>query len=70
VREALRKAGLTGRGACEILGRDPAKPSDMLNGKGGVTEGDVQRLLGLCRTPLDEADHLVALFHEWNNPGS
>ena len=33
VREALRKAGLTGRGACEILGRDPAKPSDMLNGR-------------------------------------
>jgi hypothetical protein len=69
VREALRKAGLTGRGASEILGWDPAKLSDMLNGKGGVTEGDVQRLLGLCRTPLDEADHLVALFHETGRPG-
>src|SRR5689334_17072839 len=69
VREALRKAGLTGRGASEILGWDPAKLSDMLNGKGGVTEGDVQRLLGLCRTPLDEADHLVGLFHETASSG-
>jgi hypothetical protein len=69
MREALRKAGLTGRGASEILGWDPAKLSDMLNGKGGVSEGDVQRVLGLCRTPLAEAERLVALFHETNQPG-
>lgn len=69
VREALRKAGLTGRAAAELAGWDPAKLSDMLNGKGGVTEGDLHRLLGLCRTPLDETEHLVALFHETSQSG-
>ncbi|MFI6102059.1 helix-turn-helix domain-containing protein [Lentzea sp. NPDC051213] len=69
VREALRRAGFTGRAAAEVLGWDPAKVSDMVNGKGGVTEGDLQRLLGLCRTPLEEAEHLVKLFHETRQPG-
>lgn len=69
IRAALHKAGLTGRGASEIAGWDPAKLSDMLNGKGGVSEGDVERLLGICRTPLEETEHLLALFRETNQPG-
>ncbi|SMD11940.1 helix-turn-helix domain-containing protein [Lentzea albidocapillata] len=38
---------------------DPSKLSDLLNGKGGVTESDVNRLVGVCRIPSEQADELV-----------
>ncbi|NKE56990.1 helix-turn-helix domain-containing protein [Lentzea sp. PSKA42] len=69
VREALRKAGLTGRRAAELAGWDPAKLSDLLNGKGGITEHDLVRLLGVCRTPIEESEHLLTLFRETQRPG-
>jgi hypothetical protein len=34
----------------------------MLNGKGGVTESDINRLVGVCRFPASEADALLELF--------
>jgi hypothetical protein len=69
MREALANAGLTGRGAAELAGWDPAKLSDLLNGKGGVNEFDVVRLLGVCRTPLEETEHLLAMFREADRSG-
>lgn len=64
VRTALRQAGLTGNDACELLGWDHAKISDMVNGKGGVTEVEVGTLLGLCRVEPAERRHLLGLFVE------
>jgi hypothetical protein len=69
MREALRKAGLTGRGAADLAGWDPAKLSDLLNGKGGVSEHDVIRLLGVYRTPIEESEHLLTLYRETQRPG-
>lgn len=69
VREAIRRAGLSGRAAAELVGWDEAKLSDLVNGKGGVTEVELSRLLGVCRTPVAEHDHLLALFREANKSG-
>lgn len=69
IRAALSKAGLTGRGAAELAGWDPAKLSDLLNGKGGVNEHDIVRLLGVCRTPIEEAEHLLEVFREADRSG-
>lgn len=69
IRAALSKTGLSGRALAEKAGWDTQKLSDMLNGKGGVTEADLHRLFGLCQTPLEEANHLVALYRETNQSG-
>ncbi|GGN14222.1 hypothetical protein GCM10011609_63510 [Lentzea pudingi] len=69
IRAALEKAGLTGRGAAHLAGWDPAKLSDLLNGKGGISEHDLVRLLGVCRTPIEESDHLLAVFREADRSG-
>lgn len=69
VRAAIEKAGLTGRRASHLAGWDPAKLSDLLNGKGGISEHDLVRLLGVCRTPLDESDHLVTMYREAERSG-
>ncbi|GLZ29538.1 transcriptional regulator [Lentzea sp. NBRC 105346] len=69
MREAIRRAGLTGRGAAALAGWDHAKLSDLINGKGGVTEVELSRLLGICRTPADEHEHLLRLFREASTSG-
>ncbi|WP_285753418.1 DUF5753 domain-containing protein [Lentzea sp. NBRC 105346] len=48
----------------ELLHWDEAKISALLNGKGGSTELEVGILLGVCRTPHEERDHLLKLFRE------
>ncbi|MCR3753340.1 Helix-turn-helix domain-containing protein [Lentzea californiensis] len=50
------------RAIAELLGWDPQKLSDLLTGKGGVSEIDFARLLGLCRVTEEEFDHLMALL--------
>lgn len=76
LRKAVRAAKLNGRELAGMLGWDPAKLSDLLNGKGGVTELEVAHLLGVCRTPVAERDHLLALYREasakgwWQQHGS
>lgn len=50
-----------------MLGWQEAKLSDMLAGKGGVTEVEVITLLAYCRTPLAERERLLALFRESGN---
>ncbi|GLZ31038.1 transcriptional regulator [Lentzea sp. NBRC 105346] len=66
VRAALASAGLSGRGAAELIGWDHAKLSDLINGKGGSTEVELGVLLGMLRVPPAERDHLLTLFRETN----
>lgn len=69
VRRAIEQTALTHRKLAEELGWDEAKLSDLVRGKGGVTEGDVRQLLGYCRVKPDEARRLIALFHETRESG-
>ncbi|MFD4671029.1 helix-turn-helix domain-containing protein [Lentzea sp. NPDC058450] len=62
VRAAVDSTGMSHRAVAEVLGWDPQKLSDLLTGKGGVTELDFARLLGLCRVKEEEFDHLMTLF--------
>ncbi|WP_439660116.1 helix-turn-helix domain-containing protein [Lentzea sp. HUAS TT2] len=64
VRAAIENTGLTQRQLAELLGWQEAKLSDMLAGKGGVTELEVATLLAYCRTPLVERERLLALYRE------
>ncbi|MCP2245599.1 helix-turn-helix domain-containing protein [Lentzea aerocolonigenes] len=69
VREAIQSAGLTQRKAAELLDWEEAKVSDLVKGKGGVTEVELAMLLGLCGTKPDEARRLFALFKESREKG-
>lgn len=62
MRAAIARTSMTSREAADLAGWQEAKVSDMLNGKGGVSRLDVAVMLGLCRSPADERDHLLSLF--------
>jgi hypothetical protein len=62
LRAAIAGTGLTSRAVAELVGWQEAKISDLVNGKGGATELEVALLLGTCRTPAGERDHLLSLF--------
>jgi plasmid maintenance system antidote protein VapI len=64
IRALLKAADLTNRAAAELLGWQEAKVSELVNGKEGVSDVDLAKLLGLLRTPPDEFDHLMTLHHE------
>lgn len=67
VRKTIESTGLTQRQLAEVLGWQEAKLSDMLAGKGGVSEVEVITLLAYYRTPLAERERLLALFRESGN---
>jgi plasmid maintenance system antidote protein VapI len=69
LRAAIASTGMTSRAVAELVGWQEAKLSDLVNGKGGATELEVAMLLGACRTPPAERDHLLALFNEANLKG-
>ncbi|GGU20413.1 transcriptional regulator [Lentzea flava] len=69
VRRAIEQTGLTHRKLAEALGWDEAKLSDLVRGKGGITEADLRQLLGYCRVSPDEVRYLVGLFHETRESG-
>ena len=69
LRAAIARTGMTARALAEVLGWQEAKLSDLVNGKGGATELELALLLGVCRTPPEERDHLLALFNEANLKG-
>ncbi|GLY48003.1 transcriptional regulator [Lentzea sp. NBRC 102530] len=69
VRDAVHAAGMTQRQAAERVGWEEAKVSDLVNGKGGVTEVELALLLGLCHTPPDEVHRLLALYRESREKG-
>ena len=57
------------RRVAELVGWQEAKLSDFLNGKIGCTETELALLLGVCRTPVDERDHLLDLRQETHVKG-
>lgn len=62
VRAAIERTGLTSREIAGIVGCHETKISDVVNGKGGVTQIEVALLLGVCRTKAPEVAHLMDLF--------
>ncbi|SDP66624.1 Scr1 family TA system antitoxin-like transcriptional regulator [Lentzea jiangxiensis] len=66
IRALLRASDLTSRAAADLLGWQEAKVSELVNGKEGVSDLDLAKLLGLLRTPPAEFDHLMALHHDTN----
>lgn len=60
---------MTQRKLAELLGWEEAKVSDLVKGKGGVTEVELAQLLGLCRVEAAEARRLLALFNESREKG-
>jgi hypothetical protein len=64
VRAALSATGMTARDICEKIDWDPSKLSDLVNGKGGSSEVDLAVLLGFCRTPPEEREHLLGIYRE------
>lgn len=62
VRAAIESSELTSREIAEVMGCHEAKVSDVLTGKGGVTQIEVALLLGICRTKAPEVTHLMGLF--------
>jgi hypothetical protein len=69
VRNVIARTKLTHRKLAEELDWDQAKLSDLVRGKGGVTEMDVTLLLGYCRATPAEIKHLIALFRETRQTG-
>lgn len=64
VRRAIEQTRMTHRQIAEALGWQEAKLSDLVRGKGGVTEAELTMLLGFCRVKPDEARHLIKLYNE------
>lgn len=62
LRAAINASGMTSRRIADLLDWQEAKVSDFVNGKGGCTEIELALLLGVCRTPPEERDHLLKLF--------
>ncbi|MFI6101087.1 helix-turn-helix domain-containing protein [Lentzea sp. NPDC051213] len=69
VRNAIEQSGLTQRKLAELLDWQEAKVSDLVQGKGGVDEVDLVRLLSYCRIPAAEVEQILALFHESREKG-
>jgi transcriptional regulator with XRE-family HTH domain len=69
LRKAIEQTNLTHRKLAEELGWDEAKLSDLVRGKGGVTEAELMQLLGYCRVKPDEIRHLLAMYRETRESG-
>ncbi|WP_082114498.1 helix-turn-helix domain-containing protein [Lentzea aerocolonigenes] len=69
VRDAIQAAGMTQRRLAERLDWEEAKLSDVVRGKGGVTEVEVALLLGLCGVTPDETRRLLTLYRETREKG-
>ncbi|WP_330271091.1 helix-turn-helix domain-containing protein [Lentzea sp. NBC_00516] len=69
VRDAIEQSGMTQRRLAELLDWQEAKLSDAVNGKGGISEVDLIRLLSYCRVPHAEVDRMVALYRETREKG-
>lgn len=69
VRNAIQCTGMTQRRIAELLDWEEAKVSDLVKGKGGVSEVELAQLLGLCRVEAAEVRRLLALFRESRQKG-
>lgn len=64
IRDIIEQTKLTHRKLAEAVGWDEAKLSDLIHGKGGVTEPELMLLLGYLRTNPAETRSLVELYRE------
>ncbi|RDI35375.1 DUF5753 domain-containing protein [Lentzea flaviverrucosa] len=62
IRAVIAGTGSTAGEVAEIVGWDKGKLSDLVCGKGGVTQVELAFLLGACRVEQAEVAHLMALF--------
>jgi predicted XRE-type DNA-binding protein len=69
VRDAIEQSGMTQRRLAELVDWQEAKLSDAANGKGGISEVELIRLLSYCRVPHAEVDRMVALYRETREKG-
>jgi hypothetical protein len=69
VRAAIQQTHMTHRQIAEMLDWDESKLSDLVRGKGGVTETELLQLLAFCRVPPAEVRHLLALYRETRETG-
>jgi transcriptional regulator with XRE-family HTH domain len=69
LRQAMERAGLTGKQVAQTLGVSPSMVSMLLTGKRGTSEVDVAAFLGVCRAKGPERDRLLALCREQDTPG-
>lgn len=69
LRAVIERTGHAHRTLASRLGWDHAKLSDLLNGKGGSTEAELNFLLGVCGASAAERGHLLVLFKESRENG-
>ncbi|MET8763923.1 DUF5753 domain-containing protein [Lentzea sp. NPDC004782] len=69
VRDAIKQTQMTHRQIAENLDWDESKLSDLVRGKGGVSETELLQLLAFCRIPPAEVRHLLALYRETRETG-
>jgi predicted XRE-type DNA-binding protein len=69
IRRAIEQTQMTHRKIAEMLDWDESKLSDLVRGKGGVSEAEVLQLLAFCRVPPAEVRHLLALYRETRERG-
>ncbi|MGH3610760.1 MAG: helix-turn-helix domain-containing protein [Pseudonocardiaceae bacterium] len=69
LREAMKRAGLNGKQAAQMLDVTPSFVSLLLSGRRGASEVDVAAFLGVCRVTGAERDRLLALCQGQDTPG-
>ncbi|MGH3620642.1 MAG: helix-turn-helix domain-containing protein [Sciscionella sp.] len=69
LREAMERAGLSGKDTAVALGWSPSRVSRLLTGKRGGSELDISAFLAVCRVRGKERARLLKLCEEMNTPG-
>lgn len=69
VRNAIERTGMPQRKLPEAVGWQEAKMSDLVQGKGGVSEVELALLLGFCQIEVAEVLHLLTLYRESREKG-
>jgi transcriptional regulator with XRE-family HTH domain len=69
LRQAMERAGLSGKEIAQHLDWSPSWVSRLLTGRRGCTEADIGTFLGFCRVNAPERARLMALVREQNTPG-
>ncbi|MGH3896698.1 MAG: helix-turn-helix domain-containing protein [Pseudonocardiaceae bacterium] len=69
LRQAMQRAGLSGKQAAQMLDVTPSYVSMLLAGKRAASEVDIAAFLGVCRVKGAERDRLLALCREQDTPG-
>ncbi len=69
LRQAMERAGLTGKQAAQMLSWSPSFVSMLLTGKRNAREVDIAAFLGVCRVKGEERERLLALCREQDTPG-